>query len=304
MTIAFVHNGSAILPEIAAYRQYFEKMGYQTRVCRRSELRKLRPDIEWHFMGLDIGPRPTAQLIIHEYASLSTGRFNQLKDLAKKWLNRKPNFRIFINEYTKNGFRFSDGVPDGIREMIFLPNLPGNLPSEKKYNFIYAGSTDSNRQPENWLRWFAPGGCLEKRSVLVLGPKRPNLEHAFPYPWIEFHDTVHPTEVINYLKQAQFGINYQPDVAPFNEQPSAKMLAYAAARLPIITTNYAWVQHFQRNYGGRYFFIPKSGTLSWEALNNFRFEFPDLANWTLEVQLERSGVLDLLTRHSGLQRSV
>ncbi|KYP16056.1 hypothetical protein [Flavihumibacter sp. CACIAM 22H1] len=304
MTIAFVHASTAILPEIAAYRQYFTNLGYQTRECSLAELSKNPADIEWHFMGIHTRRTNPSALLIHEYASRSAGRFGRLKDQLKKWINIRPDFRLFLNEYTRAGLNFTDQLPWGIRTTIYFPvDQPSGNP-EKIYDFVYAGTTEASRQPEKWLSWFAPGGKLEGRSLLVLGPLRKQLVKKFPYQWIHFQDTVPPTAVDSYLQQARFGLNFQPDTAPFNQQPSAKLLAYAAAKLPVISTDYAWVREFQRNYGGTYFFLNGEKAPTWEALTSFSYHFPDLSKWTLDYQLKNSGILAFLEKYKRQSASV
>lgn len=294
MIIAFVHRATAILPEIVAYQQYFNRLGYQTLVCTPEDLKNLQPDVEWHFMGFHYQRTSSTAILIHEYASRSAGHFAGLKDLLKKWINIRPHFRIFLNEYTRKGLHSKDGVPWGIRSTIYFPPEQQGVIPDKKYDFVYAGTTEASRQPEKWLSWFAPGGPLEGHSVLVLGPRRKDLEQMYAYSWIHFHDTVPPTEVNYYLQQSRFGINYQPDIPPFNQQPSAKLLAYAAARLPIISTDYAWVREFQKKYGGTYYFIDQPGHLNWEQLNCFPYSFPDLSEWTIDYQIKKSGILEFL----------
>jgi len=294
MTIAFVQKANVILLEIAAYQQYFEQLGFQTLVCSPAELRQIQPDIEWHFMGIHSRRSNPTAILIHEYASRSIGPFTGFKDLVKKWLNVRPNFRVFLNEYTRKGLNFKDNVPWGIRTTIYFPAEQQSVLPDKKYDFVYAGTTEASRHPEKWLSWFVPGGPLEGHSVLVLGPRRKELEKKYAYSWIHFHDTVPATEVNHFLQLSRFGINYQPDRTPLNQQPSAKLLAYAAAGLPIITTDYAWIRDFQKKYGGAYFFLGRSGILNWEELNRFTYSSPDLSEWTIDYQLKNSGIPEFL----------
>ncbi len=296
MTIAFIHRGTAILPEITAYRNYFEALGYRTIECHPDEIISLKPEIEWHFLGMHWRRRNPTVLVIHEYASLSAAPFASFKNWLKKALNTKPDFRIFLNDYTRAGLNFQDQVPWGIRSTIYIPGKNAVI-QQKKFDFVYAGTLEKSREPEKWLTWFAPGGPLEKRSLLVLAPRRAELEKVYAFPWIQFHDPVAPCEVNEYLQAARFGINYQPDCPPFNQQPSSKLLAYAAAGIPIISTNYQWVREFLKSYGGAFYLVdihdPK---IDFKAIENFTFEAPDLKEWTIEFQLERSGILDFLKK--------
>jgi|ADGO01.1.fsa_nt_gi hypothetical protein len=51
MLIAFTHAFKAFLPEIAVYRQFFEKYGIETVEANIKEAAGLQPDVEWRFMG-------------------------------------------------------------------------------------------------------------------------------------------------------------------------------------------------------------------------------------------------------------
>ena len=296
MTIAFVHKGNAILPEIAAYRKFFESMGFSTLEANYHENNWHTADIHWLFMG--IYPRRASReaLLIHEYASLSAAPFASAKNLLKKWCNCQPDFRIFLNEYTRKGFSFRDDIPWGIRSTVIVSGF-GNLSQpEKKYDFVYAGTLEKSRKPEQWLRWFLPGAPLENRELLVVGPRRKELEQKFAYPWIHFHRQVEPHLVNEYIVQARFGINYQPNCEPFNRQPSSKLLSYASVNLPIISTDYQWVRDFQKQYGGQYFFIPAgSDKFTWKQILEFSYETPELKEWSVEYQIKQSGILEFLS---------
>lgn len=294
MTIAFIHRGTAILPEIAAYRTYFEAIGYTVIECGPDAVATQKPDIEWHFLGMHRRRQQPGGLVIHEYASLSAAPFAKGKDRLKRALNTQPDYRIFLNEFTRTGLNFRDEVPWGIRSTIFLPGKNIANPV-KKYDFVYAGTLEKSREPEKWLNWFLPGGPLENKQLLVLAPKREELEKKYNYPWIRFHGKVRPEEVHELLQEARFGINYQPDKSPFNQQPSSKFLAYAAAGIGIISTRYEWVQEFRERYGGAYYMVEtRAPEISFTDIEQFPYEQPDLREWTMEYQLERSGILAFL----------
>jgi hypothetical protein len=78
-------------------------------------------------------------------------------------------------------------------------------------------------------------------------------------------------------------------------QTSAKFIDYAACQMPIVTSDYAWVRHFQNNYGGSFFYLqPDLKNFTWENVNGFSYAPPDLSSWTYEKQLINSGVLGFL----------
>jgi hypothetical protein len=86
-----------------------------------------------------------------------------------------------------------------------------------------------------------------------------------------------------------------PDIEPFNQLTSTKFLEYAACGIPIISTNYAWVNNFQQECGGRILLLsPDLNDLTWEKVNSFAYETPDMSGWTWSQQIRRSGVLHYL----------
>jgi hypothetical protein len=112
---------------------------------------------------------------------------------------------------------------------------------------------------------------------------------------ITFKGPIPYNDIYAHLQEARFGINYMPDVAPYNVQTSAKFIDYAACQMPIVTSDYAWVRHFQNNYGGSFFYLqPDLKNFTWENVNGFSYAPPDLSSWTYEKQLINSGVLGFL----------
>ena len=295
MRIAFVHNSKAFLPEVAAYTRYFSKLGYECEVVTPEELLKLKPDVAWHFMGMD---RQAQQSVftIHEYTSASMPPFADFKDVAKKILNVKPHYRLFLNEYVKKCFAFSDNVPYGYRDMgvnadwLTLETVPDN---EKDYDFIYVGAL-KNRNIEDLLDLFKKPD-LAKHSVLVLSSSYAHFQNKYEEVGIiEFLGPVPHEELHEYIRSARYAINFMPNIEPFNKQTSTKFLEYCACKVPVITSDYEWVRKFEEKYGGRYFYLKDDST--WDDITNFKYEFPDLSQWTWEKQIERSGIVEVLEK--------
>lgn len=84
MTIDFIHNNRAFLPEIEAYVSFFSTYpGITTRVRKQSGLQEMPADVEWYFMGTQVRRRKNA-VVIHEYASASVPPFAAFKNVVKK----------------------------------------------------------------------------------------------------------------------------------------------------------------------------------------------------------------------------
>src|SRR5215207_1765881 len=116
MLLAFVHNGKAFLPELTAYTRHFTSMGIRCEVTSPEQLGKLNPDVAWHFMGID-RQRSNAGFTIHEYTSASVPPAASLKNIYKRVFNKKPDYRLFLNDFVRTAISFKDDIPFGYRDM-------------------------------------------------------------------------------------------------------------------------------------------------------------------------------------------
>ncbi len=296
MKITFIHTNKAFLPEMDAYRHFFSTCGVETSTGNYDHI-AVKPDVEWHFMGMHRRRKWKDTLVIHEYASASVPPFRVIKDQLKRWTNSTPGFRLFLNRYVQQQLGFNDNVPFGFRDMglaagtIGLP--PGDI--EKHYDFIYTGSVSADMQMGRLLQLFA-GGPLQQHTLLLLAREYESLAVQYSrWPNIIFKGPVPQAEVRNWLQQAQFCINYKPVIEPHSHQTSTKLLEYLAAGIPVITTDSPWVRQFQQNYGGSFFYLEEDlSNFTWEHIRGFPYSFPDLSEWSWDNQIRRSGVLEFL----------
>ena len=300
MIISFIHPNKAFLPELIAYVNFFTAHNITTQIVRSPNEQQLPADVEWHFMGRHTN-RNKNVITIHEYASASVPPLSQLKDTIKKLINTKPDYRIFNNEYVLKQFQPNDGIPFGIRNYGVPSGTAHLLPAAKKqYDFVYIGTVDKGRQLDLLFDCFAQG-ALKEHTLLVLSRAYNDVSAAYAAASnITFKGPIPYNEIYAHIQQARFGINYMPDIVPYNQQTSAKFLDYAACKMPVITTEYPWVRSFQQQYGGNYFFLqPGLKNFTWENISSFNYEQPDLSSWTWECQIRNSGVLDFLERKFG-----
>lgn len=297
MTITFIHPDKALLPEIQAYQDFFSAYPVETKVATQDVAGKISTDVEWHLLGHHTH-RHASRVIIHEYASASTPPFSQLKDTLKHFINTKPDYRIFNNEYVQEQFAFNDDVPSGIRNYgIQQITTTGMTGAEKKYDFVYVGAVDKTRRTGLLLQHFA-AGALKSKTLLVISGHYDALARRFASASnIHFEGPIPYHDMYPHILQARYGINFMPDKIPFNRQTAAKLLDYAACGLPIISSDYHWVKEFQQQYGGRFFFLqPGLQNFTWENVIAFDYAAPDVSSWTWEQQIRNSGVLAFLER--------
>jgi glycosyltransferase involved in cell wall biosynthesis len=297
MTIAFFHPHQAFLPELNFYRSFFSGYGIETAVFRSEEAVCVNADVKWYFMGMDTGEKPGNTVTVHEYASASLPPFGQWKDRLKRRFNTKPGFRLFLNEYVQQQFGFKDGIPFGYRDMGIHASLlqKEKNPRNKLFDFIYTGSLDKARQIEKLIRCFTKRD-MQAHSLLVIGTAYDALAEEFKaFSNIHFMGPLPHEAVPGHLETARFAINYMPDIAPFNQQTSTKILEYAALQIPVISSRYEWVQKFQLRQGGSFFYLEENlSNFTWKNISQYAYSFPDLQDWTWEKQVRKSGILEFL----------
>lgn len=294
MTIAFFHNGLAFLPELEAYSDFFQQRNIKCLIVPPNQKPIEDFDVEWHFMGTG-KRRKKNSILIHEYGSLSVPPASHLKDFIKRQLNEIPDYRIFLNEDVKKNLHFNDNIPHGFRDMGIDPNWSGDLNTDKKFDFIYIGSSSHQRQLNRILDIFS-GRKMQQSSLLVLSKSYGKLQKRYSsYSNIIFNGPVGRSEVLNFLKSSRFGLNFLPNTYPFNIQTSSKFLEYCQVKIPVISTDYFWIRTFQKKYGGNYYYLKNDlSNFDKELIKAFPFSFPDLSSWTWEQQILSSGIMDFL----------
>lgn len=249
MKIGITITTQAYTPEAFAYKDYLEKMEHCVQLDTQDHLYPDN-DLNIYFMGT----RPFwkkkqgTAIEIHEYQSLSTPPYANVKNLIKKTINRKPQGRIFLNQAVQNHLRFNDNIPHIYRDMGIHNNFFASPHQENthEYDIVYSGSIDNR-----------PGLCETirllgiKYKILVIGTLS-NLNR------IELQKNKNITcvgrikyqDIPELYKKAKFGLNYTPDIFPFNIQTSTKTLEYLAAGLNLISNKYHWIEEFciQKNY--------------------------------------------------------
>lgn len=296
MTIAFIHSQASFLPELEAYHDFFGLRGVQCETFHQQQWkRNPRPvDVEWHMMGTDIVQK-NASIRIHEYASASSPPLMTFKNRLKKWINTKPDYRLFLNEYVRSSFQFKDKVPFGYRDMGVDEAGPALRKAAPTIDFIYVGSIDQHRNIQSLLEKFTAGE-LSNRTILILSKEYKTLQQQFSlYSNIRFEGPVPHHVVREYLLQAAYAINFIPHKEPYNMQTSTKLLEYTQQQLPVISTDYPWMRAFEKKHGGRYYYLDSTlSNLRWDDVQNFPYEHADLTGMNWETRILNSGVWDFL----------
>lgn len=235
----------AYLPQIDASLKYFngKNLGFQlVDSAAVSDFDRNDFDCLWKFAGMDAFEKLNIPLI-HEYASLSTGVLPVLKNKAKKILNFKPDLRIYLNSFVRDGIGFADHIPCVYRDMGVDDVFFQYKNTVKKYDCVYVGSITKERGIDRLLHFFKEQG--KNRTILLIGKVADDLYK--PYAScanITFTGDIAYQDVPAYASEAVCGINYMPAKYPFYLQTSTKLLEYLAMGLEILSTDYFWIRHF------------------------------------------------------------
>jgi glycosyltransferase involved in cell wall biosynthesis len=244
MKIGITLKQTAYTPEAFAYEKYLISKGYRVQLDFEENL-DIGNDINIYFMGA----RPFwkqksgCAIEIHEYQSLSVPPYSNLKDCVKKIVNRKPQGRIFLNNVVRNDLGFTDNCPYIMRDMgvddAFFSSIKKS--NEKEYDIVYSGTIDARIGLVNVLHALA----IQGYKILVIGnvstdsQKYLELTHN-----VQCSGKVAYQELPDLYSKAKYGLNYTPDIYPFNVQTSTKTLEYLASGLELISNRYEWVEQF------------------------------------------------------------
>ncbi|EMM6469043.1 hypothetical protein N8Q68_12855 [Enterobacter hormaechei subsp. hoffmannii] len=259
--INFIFPQHENLPEINHYIAYFSMQGIvcfkNSKVMPRT-IEKTEMYVEWHIMGTHFYNRPRfinqvncKSYLIHEYASLSTGKYKfikLIKDLIKHNCSHRPDYQIFLNDFIQSKMAIN-GVLGELRDMgvseVFIQNRSINPDkSVVNYDFAYVGSMSAERKLENFL----DSKIMKGKSILLIGTSPDYLMTRYENDFnIKFAGKVEQSEIPSLLTDVRVCINYVPDVYPYNRQTSTKLIEYLTLGKDVISNKYKWVMDFVIN---------------------------------------------------------
>ncbi|MDO9866366.1 glycosyl transferase [Glaesserella parasuis] len=240
MKIGITLKKSAYTPEAYAYANYLREKGNIVQLDFENNL-DINNDINIYFMGIRscLNHRYGGAKEIHEYHSLSIGSFPRLKNGVKKYINRKPDGRIFLNSVVEKEFLFKDKIPTIHRDMGVDDIFFQNIQSRSVFDIVYCGSILGRRGlVETLVR------LSQNFKIVVIGDVPKDIRKIFMSAKITMTGRLEREEIIKIYKMSNFGLNFTPDIYPFNIQTSTKTLEYLAAGLNVISNRYSWVEKF------------------------------------------------------------
>jgi hypothetical protein len=287
MIVGILANKKSYLPEIFAYRDYFIENNIKV-VISDNELSLKNCDIIIMFCGFFLKKKLSNKFYIHDYSSLSTPPLCNVKDLIKKYLNYKPNLRIFNSKLIKDHMNYNDKVPYIIRSQGVLKNFFQKRPKKFSYDFLYSGSIETRKGLEKIFFKYLKLGF----SILVIGKVSNTYKMKFSnFTKIKFLGPKKYTHIHKYYKMCNYGLNYIPDEFPYNAQYSTKFLEYSASKLNIVSNKTFYEKNFKK-YKIKIFMMKIFITA--KDLKNSKFQHINLLNYEWNLVLKKSGILKKL----------
>lgn len=255
--IIFIHEGRAIYPDIQAYKKYFESR-YETEEILYDELDKkadYSDSILWYMMGF-YPKKIKAGFVIHDYRSVSIGRFLWLKNTIKKYLNHKPDLRIFLNDFVKK----TVGLKDSIDSLMLDMGVPEDIlkyrdddKQKYKYDFCYIGSISQGRDMHTILQEFVKTYKDSKTFILAGRVEDSDFFEEFKNNKnIIYAGLIPQNEAFELVQDSEFAVCYLPKIKPFCYQTPTKLLEYIALNKKIIIndcpSNIETIKKFNTSY--------------------------------------------------------
>jgi glycosyltransferase involved in cell wall biosynthesis len=235
--IFIVHPGKAHYPELEAYKSYFAGRFdvFEGTSKEFEKIDKKNMAIVWCIMGF-FPVKPDVDFVIHDYRSLSVGRLSRLKDLVKRYLNAKPNLRIFQNEFMQREMGFKDDI-DSLLLPMGVPECIANLSKEPIENkiakYCYIGEMSYERGFNEILDAFLK--LKTKDEFLLIGKaEKQIIEKYSQFECLKFIGRKSQIETFKLVRLCEYAVCYCPYHYPYNIQTPTKFLEYAALGAKII----------------------------------------------------------------------
>lgn len=290
--IAAVLPRTSYAPELFALSDYlYAKRDVSLELLEQYPAGSDRTFFDVVYIKMGFAPRWHSSdiLEIHDYASASGGKYAAFKDFSKTHLSRRPVLRSFLSNTVRGRFPFRDSVPYVLRDMgvpdAFL--RASALRTESfTFDLLYAGSISDSRKTDQLLHAVESSGL----TILVVGDPQPSILSQFRNSAnVTFAGRLPYMDMPSVAKECRFGVNFTPDVRPYNTQTSTKVLEYLAMGLPVITNDYCWVRDFEAQSGARLLKLSHISLLSPEV-HRFDYHIPDMSKYTWWNVFEESTI--------------
>ena len=276
-------------PEAYAYASYLEGNGFHVQLEKEDYL---DPDLDLHifFCGIRTKYKESKGPIeIHEYSSLSTPPFAIQKNFLKRYINKIPEGRIFLNDIVKNEIGFLDEVPYILRDMGVDDEFFSVASSSLEYDLLYCGSLVGRLGLAEQLKRLAAMGL----KILVVGEvSKFFMKEFMGNTQIKFTGRLKRNELPAVFGLARAGLNYTPNIYPFNIQTSTKTLEYCAAGLGVVSNSYEWANFFEKSRSSKFLWL--ENIRSKDDFDTFNFEKINVSDLNWSKLLEKANLVNFI----------
>lgn len=244
MKIGITINKRSYTPEAYAYKKYLEKHQFSVQL---SDVLDDNNDANIYFMGIRslFNKKNGRAKEIHEYQSLSTPPYARTKNFVKRLVNRPPTARIFLNEIVASEMQFNDHLPFIYREMGVDEEFFQKPNDVHEYDIVYCGSISNRVGLIEEIKRLSIIGL----KILIIGDiSLADFSELKKHRNISCTGRVDRNSIPSLYKKCRFGLNFTPNIYPFNIQTSTKTLEYIASGLNIISNRYQWIENLSTKY--------------------------------------------------------
>ena len=237
-SVGITINSFSYTPEAYAYKEYLNDRGVEVQLAEECSLDPAH-DVHIYFMGvLPFWKKKGGWKEIHEYQSLSTPKFARFKDFVKKNINRAPDGQIFLNDSVRTKLKFKDSIPYICRDMGVDDALYQSPSQNPHHDIVYCGSIDGRVGLVGEIKRLADLGF----RILVIGAVSDEVRFFLARNGrkVTFAGRVERKDIPEFYRDCRAGLNYTPDIFPFNIQTSTKSLEYLASGLKVLSNRYQW----------------------------------------------------------------
>ncbi len=144
-----------------------------------------------------------------------------------------------MNEFVHRDLSFSDNIPYIYRDMGVDEALFQSPSENPLYDIVYCGSIAGRNGLIEVLRRLA-----RNYKVVVVGQVSDLESSLLKHENITILGRVERKDLPEIYRASRFGLNFTPDIYPYNIQTSTKTLEYLASGLGVISNKYKWSEHF------------------------------------------------------------
>jgi len=307
LKIVFIYprEGAAMYPLTKALMaSYGHAIDFSTETYESASLRTDLADcICWYTMGHYTKNLP-CKFTIHDYRSLSVGRFRRLKDLIKRYTNAKPDLRIIAPTIQKD-LNFTDKVKTILMDIsvneLALSYRPAS-PVPVEYDFCYVGAMSAERKTDRMIDDFLRHRPVDSKLLMIGKAEAELVERYKDNANIIFAGPQPQKDVFALVAKSDVAVSYFPNHFPHVRLTPTKLIEYAVLGKKILANHQPMNELKSKQY---------SIKVVWRNDGELFRDLPAAAEWPdnmdtdpdpmmFSTHMETSGLRQLLEGWAGL----